>query len=35
MGAFIPSRHPGVKGGDKILGGVNRWGGRGSEGEGR
>lgn len=35
MGAFIPSRHPGVKGGDKTQGGDNKRGGRGSEEESR
>lgn len=31
MGAFFPSRHPGVKGGDKTQGGVNKRGGRKEE----
>lgn len=35
MGAFIPSRHPGVKRGDKTQGGVHKRGGRGSEEESR
>lgn len=35
MAAFIPSKHPGVNGGDKAQGGVNKGGGRGSEEESR